>query len=146
MWPAICAGDGSTSVAPGFAEFDLIGRTFTVILALLLVIGLLVLTLWLFRGILRMNRFPGMSQGPVSILEIRHIDPKRAVTLVRVLDRVLIVAWTDNGVALLGELTPDEASRLDTGSAPGPSGFSDILSRLTRKHPATDPSRKNQSP
>ncbi len=100
------AAAGSPVAAPGSPEFDLIGQSLTIVLALFLVIGILILTLWLFRGMLRMNRFPGIPQGPMSILEIRHIDPKRAVTLVRVLDRVLIVAWTDNGVALLGELTP----------------------------------------
>lgn len=148
MWPAICAGagDGSASGVPGMAEFDLIGRTFTVIIALVIVIGLLIFTLWLFRRILGMNRFPGIPQGAVSILEIRHIDPKRAITLVRVMDRVLIVAWTDNGVALLGELTPDETSQLDSGSAPVPSGFSDILSRLVRKRTSEGSSGKNTTP
>jgi flagellar biogenesis protein FliO len=128
------AAPASAPGAPtGAAEYNLLWQTFQVVLALAVTLVLLIMTVWVFKKIYSANRaVPG---GVVRLIEIRHVDPKKAIALVGVMDRVLIVGWGDNSMTLLGELTPEEASSLAGMQATGPNLFGTLLSRFTVKTP-----------
>jgi flagellar biogenesis protein FliO len=116
--------------APGSAEFNLFWQSVQVIVALTVTLILLVGTVWLFRKIMRVNRAAGIPGGAIRLLEIQYFDPKKAIALVRVMNRVLIVGWAEQSVTLLGELSPEEAGSLGSRET-GPSVFGNLLSRFT---------------
>lgn len=128
------AGTAADSLAavPGVPEINLFWQTLQVIIALVLTIVLLVGTVWLFRKILKIRRFSGISGGAIHILEVHYMDPRKAIALVRVLDRVLIIGYSENSIAMLGELSPEEAGSLAQDQKPDSDIFSALLSRFSR--------------
>ena len=129
---------------PGGPELNLFGQTLQVLFALILTLVLLVGTVWLFRRILRGRVFSGVSGGAIRILEMQYLDPKKAVALVRVVDRVFILGYTESSLACLGELSPDEAARVEkNGSAGASVPFGNILARVMNRRGAT--ARKDDS-
>ncbi len=123
----------SLSTAPGVPEINLFWQTLQVIFALALTLVLLVGTVFLFKKITRFKRFPGISGGAIRVLEIHYMDPRKAIALVKVLDRVLIIGYSDHTIATLGELTPEEAGSLATEHPPDPDIFATLLSRFSRR-------------
>ena len=101
--------------------------------ALGLTLLLLILAVWLLKKIMRVRRFPGTAPGPVSLLALHYIAPKKAIALVRVVDRILIVGISEQSLSTLGELTPDEIGKLDQGGPQDAGVFSSILAGLTGK-------------
>jgi len=80
--------------------------------ALALTLVLMVLAVWALKKL--MGAAAVRSDGDiVTIIELRYLAPKKAVALVKVLDRVLIVGVTDQSLTSLGELTAEEAATLD---------------------------------
>jgi len=63
---------------------------------------------------------------------MHYLGPKKAVALVKVLDRVLIVGVSEQSLSTLGELTPDEIEKLKSGKGNESSGFRNILSGIAR--------------
>ena len=91
--------------------------------------------------LLRWARRGGFGVGPaqrrMALLERLPLDPRRALHLVRVGDRVLVIGTGDGAPQLLIELAADEVP--DPPPAPQPS-FSEVLARLRHpvdKDPAT---------
>ena len=117
---------------PG-AEFNLFWSSVKLFIALMLTLLLLVAVVWVLRKILRANKIPGISGGALNVLEIRYIAPKKAVALVRVLERVFIVGVSENSLTTLGELTSEEIERLGTDVKNEPGAFRNILAGFTRK-------------
>src|SRR6185436_5900515 len=93
--------------------------------------GALYLAAW---GIRRM----GVSArgGPLEILARQPLDGRRAIYLVRVGKRVLVVGATDGALTRLAS-TSLESLKLDEASkeAPPPSRFAEVLSRMLRPRP-----------
>ncbi|MBA7588617.1 hypothetical protein ES708_30681 [subsurface metagenome] len=118
-------------------EFNLFWSSAKVITALSLTLILLVVVVWLLKKIMQIRSIPGMSDGAISLLEVRFIAPKKAVALVRVLDRILIVGLSDNSMTTLGELTPEEIDNLKHENSTDPGIFRNILDGLTGKKKAT---------
>ncbi len=128
------ASSGATPFAAATPEVNLFWQTLQVVLALGVTLVLLVATVWMFKKILSFKRFPGVSGGAIRVLEIQHIDPKKAVALIRVLDRVLIVGYADSSIITLGELSPEDAARLGEEREPsGTLSFGSLLDRFNRK-------------
>ncbi len=118
--------------SPGF---DLFLQSVKVVLALGLTLVLLVLAVWLLKKIMQVRRFPGAGAGPVRILAYHYIAPKKAIALVRIVDRVLVLGVADQSITTLGELSPEEIQRIDSEDTGDDGVFSSILSGLTRRHP-----------
>jgi len=126
---------GSEPIDPGLTstEFNLLFSTIKVAAALGLTLVLLILAVWLLKKIMSVRQFPGMVSGPVSLLALHYIAPKRAIALVRVIDRVLIIGVSDQSLTTLGELTPEEIGKLDSDGPRDDGVFRSILSGLTGK-------------
>lgn len=116
---------------PG-TELNLFWSSLKVVMALFLTLLLLVAGVWLLKRFLRVNKIPGISGRALAILEIRYITPKKAIALVRVLQRVLIVGVSENSLNMLGELTSEEIERLETNARTEPGIFKNILAGFTR--------------
>ncbi len=113
------------------SEINLLAETFKVLLALGLTLVLLVAVLWVLRTAVRGKAVAGMDGGVIRILETRHIDPKKKIVLVRVLDRVLIIGCAEQSLTHLGELSTDDIDRLNSAPTAEPGVFKAILDRFT---------------
>ena len=115
--PAVLADIGPETVSngsPPTVPENLRGEIsmfFRFIFALAIVLILLILTLWVLRQALKV-RFFGAAGGAIDLLAIRHIDQRKAIALVRVGNRVLIVGLAENSLSSLGELTSEEIGAL----------------------------------
>jgi flagellar protein FliO/FliZ len=71
----------------------------------------------------------GSSRGPLEVIARRPLDGRRAIYLVRVGKRVLVVGATDGALTKLGS-TSLEAIKADLPEATvAPKGFRDALAR-----------------
>ncbi|HEU4587360.1 MAG TPA: flagellar type III secretion system pore protein FliP [Gemmatimonadales bacterium] len=100
--------------------------------ALAVTIGLLLLTLQLLRRIQQGGAAPG-QRVPLRIVQRISTGPKQAVALLRVGERVLVVSLAERGATLLAELDGEER-RLALDDAPrtpgrpsGPPPFTQLL-------------------
>lgn len=132
FFAAATTGTDPLTVA-GAPEINLFWQTLQVVLALGVTLALLIATVWMFKKILRFKQFPGISGGAIHVLEIHYIDPKKAIALVKVMDRVLILGYADSSITTLGELSDGEAARLTAVTAgPAPLPFGNVLARFMK--------------
>ncbi|MFC1692532.1 FliO/MopB family protein [Candidatus Latescibacterota bacterium] len=87
--------------------------TVKVVVALGLTLVLLVAAVWIFKKILTLHRVPGFSDGAITFLEVRYITPKKGIALVRVLQRIYIIGFSEQALTTLGELTQEEVEILE---------------------------------
>ena len=137
----LCAAQGKndTSISSGDSllqytntldsELNIFGHFIIVIIGLAIVIILLILTLWVLKQILRL-RGSGIADGAIDVLAIRYLEQKKAVALIRVLKRVLIIGIAENSVTTLGELSSEEIGNLNLDKKTESGVFSNILKRF----------------
>ncbi|MFC1606760.1 flagellar biosynthetic protein FliO [Candidatus Latescibacterota bacterium] len=113
-------------------DMNLLYETLKMFLALGLTLVLLIVVLWVLRNILRARGMQGLSGGAVRILEIRHIDPRKSIALVKVVDRVIIVGCSEQTMSSLGELSPEEIDRLNVSGTESSGVFKSILAGFKR--------------
>ncbi len=101
---------------------------------LIVVLVLLVFALWVLKKVLKLKGGPVIAGGSIQILEIKHLDQKKSIALVKVLDRVLVVGCTDSSLSGLGELSAEEISRLKVEEPADAGVFDTVLSRFTGKN------------
>lgn len=82
------------------------------------------------------------ARGPLELVGRLPLEGRRAVYLVRVGDRVLVLAATDQHISKIGELDADAVPR----PAAAPGGFNAVLQRLTEKTGAATTSAENAPP
>lgn len=89
---------------------------------LIVVIGLIVAALWVLKKI-SPPLHKGASSGMIKILSTNYIGPKRALLLIEILDRVLLVGVTESDIELITEFTDaDEVNRLRAQAGKGSPG------------------------
>ncbi|GAI83029.1 unnamed protein product, partial [marine sediment metagenome] len=74
-------------------------------------------------------RTSGIKNGAIDILAIRYIEQKKAIAIIRVLKRVLIIGIAENSISTLGELSSEEIGSLKLDKKTEPGTFGNILSR-----------------
>ncbi len=121
--PAL-AQEGSTATAmeqalPGAGLGDLMPSVWRLAGALVLVLGLVWVTMWIARRVLR-GRLPAGRVADIRILDRVHLAPRRSIELVAVKDRILVLGVTDHTISMLTELTQEEYAETDHAPAPGP--------------------------
>lgn len=89
---------------------------------------------WGLRALGNGPRFAARPR-PLRLVDTLALGDRRAIHVVRVGDRALIVGATPQQITPLGELTPAELEQWDAAQAADPSAqFASVLSRFT--HPA----------
>jgi flagellar protein FliO/FliZ len=108
---------------------------FKMFLMLGLVLGLIYLTVWVMR-----KASPKMMRvspnGAIKILAMNYLGPKKALYLVEVVGRVLLIGMTDNNINTLAEFDdPEEIAniqaRVERTNAPSP--FSNFFASHLKK-------------
>ncbi|HDY89082.1 MAG TPA: hypothetical protein ENH82_13330 [bacterium] len=105
---------------------------FRFIIGLAIVIILLILTLWVLKQVMKL-RVSGVADDAIDIIAIRYVEQRKAITLIRVLNRVLIVGIAENSISTLGELTSEEIGSLKLDKATKPGIWNKILTKFIRK-------------
>jgi len=136
-----------TAAAPGTTEFlgdalNALGRNkdavretgflailFGILWKLILVVALIWLTVWLMKRFLHLGPANPAQGGAVRVLSVTHLDPRHAIYLVEVGERLLVLGVGGESVNLLAEIgTPVERNALkERLKEPGP-GFGSYLS------------------
>jgi flagellar protein FliO/FliZ len=121
--PAL-AQEGSTAAVmeqalPGTGLGDLMPSVWRLAGSLVLVLGLVWVTMWIARRVLK-GRFPAGRVADIRVLDRVHLAPRRSIELVAVKDRILVLGVTDHSISMLTELTQEEYPEADPAPAPGP--------------------------
>ena len=108
-----------------------------VFLALIIIVGLIYLTIFLLRKSIYKGSH-GASGDLVRILSSVYLGPKRAIFLVKVAGRILVLGVTDETISTLSEITDEETisqivSVSQEGKGTYPQKFSEYLSSLRGK-------------
>lgn len=77
--------------------------------ALAVTIGVLILTAWLFRKIMRRGGGEINDRELIRILSSLYLGPKSSIMLVDVLGRVIVVGITSGTISLLTEIMDPES-------------------------------------
>lgn len=129
--PSGSPAGGSLPLSPDSLTSEL-GLFVRFIFALAIVLILLILTLWALK---RLSRFrgAGVSDSAIDVLSIRYIERNKAVALVRIVDRVLIIGIAENALTTLGELSSEELDAVTIDATAEPGVFGNVLTRFTGK-------------
>lgn len=130
---SISSGDSLVSYTNSLdSELNFFGHFVIVIIGLAIVIILLILTLWVLKQIIRV-RGSGIADGAIEVLVIKYLEQKKAVALIRVLKRILIVGIAENSVTTLGELSSEEIGNLNLDKKTESGAFGNILKKFWGK-------------
>jgi flagellar biogenesis protein FliO len=77
-------------------------------LSLAAVLGLMLAVAMLLKRFVLPGRIASGNRVPIDILGQKTLQPKRSVVILKVLDHVLVVGMSEQGMHLLTELTGDE--------------------------------------
>jgi len=112
-------------------EVSLLGMVKTILGPLLAVVALIYGAAWLFkrmqgRGALgpRRNRF-------TELVEVMHLGGQRYLYLVRVVDRLMVLGVTGEGISALGEISEEEVTDSLTDGFGG--DFSQMLAKMEKR-------------
>jgi flagellar biogenesis protein FliO len=84
----------------------------------------------------RANR--GLPKGPLELLATLRLEQRRALYLVRIAERTVVIGASEGGMLTVMELSPAELASISPGQPRA--GFADILGRVLM----TSPPRKRQ--
>lgn len=99
---ALAEADKGTSASSGPGTIAVL---FGLFWKLALVTGLIIVTVWALRRLLKTGGIPLVAQGAVKVLSVTHLDTRRSIYLLEVGDRLLVVGGGGESLNLLAEIT-----------------------------------------
>ena len=108
----------------------LILKTFmTLVFIIVLMFGVLIVVKKYFYA------KPHFANENMKVLTSLHLQPKKAIYLVKVFNKIMLVGVSDNSIAALGEITDfDVLNKLETsGPVSRVKGFAEILKGMSLK-------------
>lgn len=120
------AAEGETSSS----SFGFLGSFFQMLAALFLVIGLILLTYYVFTRLVR--KIPVLRQGKqhIRVLEVRAMGPRKALILIEVYGEYLLIASSGDRLNLIKQINMIEEIEVIDEPEAHPSFFS-FLRRAT---------------
>lgn len=94
-------------------------------------LGIAALAFLLLFAVRRWGQPP--AHGPLELVSRLPLDGRRALYLVRVQERLLVLAATDQQISKLAELRADDVPDLPAATSP----FASLLERVVRRPEAT---------
>jgi flagellar biosynthetic protein FliO len=126
------AGTGSDEVEAAGAAAPMAGPNMTTLSVKLigsvaLVIGLLYAAMYAVKRFGPGFKLGGIGQNAVSVLHKRHIAPKKAVYILKIGRRAMVVGVTDTQINHLADLTDEDLESIKTEEAPKGNTFRQYL-------------------
>ncbi|MBP7792970.1 MAG: flagellar biosynthetic protein FliO [Candidatus Goldbacteria bacterium] len=87
---------------------NIVSTTINILLSLLLIIGLIYLTIIILKYFYSKSKFVFKNNGIIKIITKEHIDSKKIIYLVDVVNKILIVGAGNNELVLLSEIADKE--------------------------------------
>lgn len=94
-------------------------------------LGVVALALLIYLASRRLGVSP--IRGPMQLLGRLQLEPRRAVCLVKIGEKVLVLGTSEAGVTKLAELAEGEVPK---GASEAPRRFSDVLREVTGRPPS----------
>ena len=109
------------------------GMVVKAFLTMLMIVGLMFGLLIVVRKYVFAK--PKIADENMKVLSTISLQPKKAIYLVKIFDKVMLVGVSDNAMAALGEITDGDAlQKLDSATQKKTfKGFSDILKGFMAK-------------
>jgi flagellar biosynthetic protein FliO len=101
---------GPTAVAP---SPGMAGMVFKVIGSVLLLIGVLYAGMYALRVLSGRTGGRGLGSGAISVLHKTHIAPKKAIYVIKVGGKTMVVGVTDSQMTHLADLSDEELGSLE---------------------------------
>jgi flagellar biosynthetic protein FliO len=98
--------------SPERPEFGMGGMALRVIGSVAFVIGLLYVGMHVMRAVSRRGGRGGVRDDAISVLHKRHIAPKKAIYVVKVANRAMVVGVTDSQINHLADLSEEELAEI----------------------------------
>ena len=92
-------------------DSDVLGALLKMLSALVIVIALVYVGLHLLRRTMG-KRYAGSSMDALEVLQTTYVGQHKAISLVRVADRSVLVGVTDNQISPITELSAEETARI----------------------------------
>jgi flagellar biosynthetic protein FliO len=96
------------------------------------VLGLMVGVVFLLKKFVYGTGAPSAAQVDITVLGSRSLSPKKSISVVRVMGKVLVVGLSEQGMSLLTELENEEAAESD---GHGPADVPDKTPGVIRSGP-----------
>ncbi len=132
LFPSLVQGAEGQAQAGG-GDFSFLASFFQMIAALLLVVGLILLTYYLSTRLMR--KIPALKPGSqhIRILEIRALGPRKALVLVEVAGEYLLLASSTDQLSLIKQVPMIEEIEVIDEPSDRPSFFSLLKRAATRR-------------
>lgn len=126
------AEEATPAMPSAFSAAPAIGKMIAALLIVLVVMYVAFLLLKRFTG---GRMIGGKGKRALQVIEMASLAPKKAVAVVRVADKAVMVGITDHQINLLSELSADETAELLKQKAVEVNGtaFDDLLATATKK-------------
>ncbi len=115
-------GAGGTTPAP-----DMTAMSVKLIGSVALVIGLLYAALYAMRRFAPGFRLAGVRENAISVVHKRHIAPKKAIYILKVGRRAMVVGVTDSQINHLADLSDEDLESIEVEEKPGGNAFKRYL-------------------
>jgi flagellar biosynthetic protein FliO len=103
------------------------GMTLKVVGTVVLLIVVLYAGMYVMRVLSGRTGKGGFDSGAISVLHKSHIAPKKAIYVIRIGDRAMVVGVTDSQINHLADLSQEELSSLKTTERPRGQSFKQQL-------------------
>jgi flagellar biosynthetic protein FliO len=107
------AGRQSTESPEGAPNPGMGSMAFKVIGSVLLVIGVLYAGMYALRTVAGRRGSGGLGSGAISVLHRTHIAPKKAIYVVKVGKKAMVVGVTDSQISHLSDLSEEDLGSLE---------------------------------
>ncbi|AQT77389.1 flagellar biosynthetic protein FliO [Chlamydia gallinacea] len=103
--------------------------------SLVLVLTLFGIGVWIFKKFLKSKGQSFGNHSTIKILDRRSINPKTCIYLIRVVNKILIIAETNDRITMLSEFPPDTDINALLKNDENKNSFStsDVLSKSIKK-------------
>jgi flagellar protein FliO/FliZ len=106
------------------------GTALRVIGSVALLIGVLYAGVYVMRSLSGRGSRAGIKDDAVAVLHRKHLAPKKAIYVVRIAGRSMVLGVTDSQISHLADLTDQEISSIRTDPRPKPGQFRKHLEAL----------------
>jgi flagellar biosynthetic protein FliO len=119
---AVAAGAGIPAAGPSMTALSvkLIG-------SVALIVGLLYAAMYAIRRFGPGLKLGGVNENAISVVHKRHIAPKKAIYILKIGGRSMVVGVTDSQICHLADLSQEELESIETKEAPRGTTFKQYL-------------------
>jgi flagellar biosynthetic protein FliO len=116
----------ANAVAPMMGQ-DMTALGMKIIGSVVLVVGLLYAVMYAIKRFGTGVKLGGIRDNAISVMHKRHIAPKKAIYILKIGQRSMVVGVTDSQINHLADLTEEDLESLKAEEAPKGSGFRQYL-------------------